>query len=394
MKLAWLALLAGCYQPAGEHSCAITCPCPAGLTCGNDGLCHDSTGGCGSAMPDAPVPDGTPDAPPVCVQGSQGSYFSGVCVENPGVLALNGPIDTSMPCMPVAAKLASYCVEYGTVVTMSNVTATGARPLLVIATDTLAITGTVDVSSDHFGRTGAAANTGPCGLAGDGTNAADGGGGGAGGSFGGIGGDGGAVNGGGGGGAAPRITTAPAQLVGGCRGGIGSTYAGSGSAAAGSSGGALYLMAQNQITLASGTLVVAMGAGGGGGTQGGGGGGGGGSGGMIVLDAMQINGCPPPAACLAVPIVAAHGGGGGGGGATALQGAPGNESTGLIAGAGGIGGVAGGAGSSDTASDGTAGTSSSPAGPGAGGGGGGGGDGFILTFAMSTSDITFSPAVK
>ena len=51
MRLAGLALLAGCYQPAGEKSCTILCPCPDGLTC-NNGVCVDSSGSCGSAMVD------------------------------------------------------------------------------------------------------------------------------------------------------------------------------------------------------------------------------------------------------------------------------------------------------------------------------------------------------
>jgi hypothetical protein len=392
MRLPWLALLAGCYKPAGEQACAIRCPCPDGLTCDN-GVCVDSSGGCGSAMGDAAAPDAPvlPDGQQICVQGQPGSYFRDVCLDNVQTLALSGVLDTSGACMPTTdSRLSTFCVEYGSIVSLTGVVATGMKPLVVIATDTIVIHGKLDVSSDHLGQIGAGAGTGIC-TAENGASETLGGGGGAGGSFGGKGGNGGDVNTAGGAVAGSVATAPPPTLMAGCLGGAGADYSGAGISGGGFSGGAVYLMAQNQIQLENGSSVLAVGAAGQGGNASGGGAGGGGSGGMIVFDTMQIVGCPPgPSGCLAIPIVVAHGGGGGGG-ASSVPGQPGKETTSISGASGGTGASMGGSSSSDTSVSGFSGAPVNPTMGGFGGAGGGGGDGFIRKFALSSSMVTFSP---
>jgi hypothetical protein len=268
----------------------------------------------------------------------------------------------------------------------------GARPLVIVATDTVTITGTLDLSAKRGNF-----NTGspPPGFSAAGctpftttaTNSANGGGGGAGGSLGSKGGDGGAGDNGTTGAGVAIDSTPPSVLHAGCMGGAGGTGDGQGTAtmitAGGWGGGAIYVLAQNKIVLSAGTVINASGAAGDAGSHRTGGGGGG-SGGMIVFIAPAFD-------IGTSTFVYANGGGGASGGTNQSDGKNGTDpgsnpsqpaagGTLAAAGAGGAGyalaidAVAGGLGPS-----------------GNGGGGGGGGAGLIIASQALTPNAVVSP---
>jgi hypothetical protein len=285
-----------------------------------------------------------------------------------------------------------WCVIAGTSVTVTDtVTATGRRPLVLLATGDVAIAGTVDASSHGAAMptTGPAAQTTCAGGIGSSTATADmGGGGGAGGSFatsGGAGGDGDTSTHGN-----PIMTMAtPATLQGGCAGGAGAQGGPemSGdpceptpSGAAGPGGGAVMLVAGGSLKIDG--HVAANGAGGGPGVTSRGGGSGGGAGGLIVLWAGT--------SLAGGGTLVASGGGGGGGGNHCANGAPGGDPAldAITPAPGGAGGAApnnGGDGAAITDPGGTGVTGGSK-----GGGGGGGGVGFVLVHASTPFDGSVS----
>jgi hypothetical protein len=180
-----------------------------------------------------------------------------------------------------------YCVIASSSITLASgktLIAHGSKPLVLLATSTFDLEGTIDVSSKRGGTPGAGAlascpNTTP----------AAGNSGGFGGSFGGKGGDGGTIAGtpdGTNGIAAPALPTLPTDLRGGCPGGNGSSTTAGIAPAGGSGGGAVLIIAVDKIQM-NGT-INASGSGGKGGPNMKSGGGGGGSGGMIVLDSPMI----------------------------------------------------------------------------------------------------------
>lgn len=264
----------------------------------------------------------------------------------------------------------------------------GTRPLIVIATDSMSVsTPNFDITS----RTNPTPSDGPNANPTDcmpmafqnGTSGGNGGaGGGAGGAFGTKGGSGG--SGGAGlyaGGTAANPPLAFDKLRGGCRGGSGGD-GNAGVAAGGSGGGAIYLIARNELAI-TGT-INASGAGGFGAANRGGGGGGG-SGGMIVLHAGSLTIGP------AARLIANGGGGGGGAG----NGSGGNDGAdALTAETAALGGPAtsanatsGGNGAFKTTA------ATSPGGAAHGGGGGGGGAGVIRVLSgQSIPALNTSPA--
>ena len=279
--------------------------------------------------------------------------------------------DTSTLCGAYSGAPAGLCViaaENLTVVATIEVMATGSRPLVLLATNTLAIEGAVDAASRRGGLAGPGADPNTCGMTQAPTNK-DGG---PGGSFGG--------RGGAGGGAVPAalvVASPVTELRGGCRGREG---AGGMQGVGGRGGGAVYLMAGQ--TLAITGVVNASGAGGTGAIDTAGGGGGG-SGGMIVLDAPSI---------VVSGVVFANGGGGGEGAGNSNAGLPGDDpSTPLMRADGGSGGAGagdGGDGSAGNALDGLSGGLSGSS----EGGGGGGGAGVIRVFPAQSLGGTISPA--
>lgn len=392
------ATAATCYRPAGDQPCSIACdqqnPCPGAMSC-ISGRCH-AVGDVACAPVDSP--NATTDVP----SGSSGSacYGSGdvqICFTSPPTGNITSAdaraIDTTTGngCVittGLRAGPSSVCVLAGSAVDLASgitIEATGTRPLVIVADDTITIGGTVTVASTAAGTIGAGADSCTSGAGQEG----QGGGGGAGGSHGSLGGVGGAGTAGRGGDVGlPALT----GVRGGCSGGAGGADgAGAGAGAPGAGGGAVYLLARNQVTVDG--FVNASGAGGGaaGAMTAGAGGGGGGAGGYIGIDAPQI---------VIGGLVLAVGGGGGGGGAhgeTSFA-QPGAETNTCSAASGGNGAIAsntiagnGGPGSVDTTKNGTDGGSTIGGSLPNGGGGGGGGVGVVRVFGALSGSTCPAP---
>lgn len=322
----------------------------------------------GDSAGDADHIDGTLDTLSPSCHGS-GNFM--VCLDQPpsGSKDLSGPIDTSVGSPECAGLVApgrtDVCVVAGQALNVQSgnvVSGSGARPLVLVATDTIRLfpDAVLEVSSRRGGPTGAAANSSLCATDGvaPGTR-----GGGYGGSFGARGGNGGGGANGGAGGTSPS-TSDSTTLRGGCAGGSGA----SGGSGGGDGGGAVQLVAAT-IQLDAGSLINASGAGAFGAASTSKGAGGGGSGGMVVLEATTVIGAG---------VILSRGGGGGEGsdGSAGADGAdpdPLALSTAASGGSGSSnGGGNGGNGSQASAGgDGLDGTFTS-GNPGGGGGGGGG----------------------
>jgi hypothetical protein len=343
--------------------------------------------GCDHANKVVVLPDTPVDSDPHCFAGQPNDLLGSACVPSPIERGLGTmTIDTSMG-SPIceADYKAAYCMISGTTITLpagTKIIASGSRPLLLVAYDSIDLQGTIDVSSRRTPTefVGASADDSRCTPA-AGSEAAVGGTGGAGGSFQYFGGPGGAA--GATASAQPTPAPTPVALHGGCDGAPGGGFAAATGGATGHSGGAVYLIAQHSITLGDAAQLLANGEGGGKGAAGAGGGGGG-SGGMIVLDAPTIT-------LGTGALVLAEGGGGGGGGdagdsasdggeCLATPGASGGAAT-APAGAGGTGGAASaGAAGHDNATTSTGGA-----------GGGGGASGVVLMFGQMMGTATISP---
>ncbi|MDB4964028.1 MAG: hypothetical protein JWP01_4027 [Myxococcales bacterium] len=368
MRGAWLVIV-------GTSGCGFTTPVGTGIDAGDvaDGMTD-------APEVDAPLADAFSfDVNPTLCYGGPGAFQLCLPAAPTAPLTLSGTIDTSVCANGIVVSPSvtapDVCVIAGATVTVPGmVRVIGMRPLAVVASGTMTIAGTIDVSSVRGGQRGAGANH-PCAMASAPGTAGNGdGGGGSGGSFqtrGGLGG------GGGGGGVGGSIPPAPATspfVRGGCRGrGGGGSGGGSGD-----SGGAVYLVAAGALDL-SGT-INASGAGGAGSTGPRGGGGGGGSGGMIALYGAPLTVRPTAS------VFANGGGGGGGGGPNFIGGNGGQSSASNVAGPAGTGDGTGGLGSLMLGNGGGGSQG------GKGGGGGGGGAGVIENLTGGAiSSGTFSP---
>jgi hypothetical protein len=402
-------LLSACYAPSviggapcdpSQNSCPTGQACVAangGNFCSTEGatLVDAGGGGTGDGSDSGTVKD------PNCF-GS--GLLGSVCLQRaptaPVSLAtttINTASVGAGNCSEIRAQTGgpSLCIVAGTTIQIAagaTVRALGANPLVLIASQSITITGGLDVSSRAGDVGGAGARTAAeCAATGiDGVlgkllnNNFYGGGGAAGGGAGGAGGNGGRGNIGHGN---PVATVAPARvLVGGCPGGRGGDgIGGGGGGTGGNGGGAIYLIAGDSIAIAG--KINASGAGGGAGTAGvdsSGGGGGGGAGGMIGLEALRLT--------VAGSLYANGGGGGGGGGGSPTdRGQPGTDPTTATAvapgGSGGNGGGGNGGNGSVAAQPGTAGQASTNFNE-TGGGGGGGGGGAIRVFGVPASQVT------
>lgn len=373
----------GAFECSADTQCGGAGKCTDGFCSFPDSLCDSGFryGELSGPLSGQCVGDRTDDAgvdtvyiPDELFSSCYGTGLVTACFDFPpvGDVAIGADVntDTSTQC-DTDARNAAWCVIAGESVTVpGTVHVTGSKPLVIVATQTISIGGTLDASSKRVGgQVGAAANPAACAaIAPPGTS-----GGGAGGSFGADGGDGGdgpTANTGGTPGAA---TPSPTALRGGCRGQDGNgTTKGSG----GNGGGAVYLIAETSITIDG--ILTASGAGATNGTTNSSGGGGGGSGGFIGLDA-------PAVSCNGILI--ANGGGGGEGSGSATAGNPGQDATTVTAAQGGSLGSTnggdggdGGAGGSTGGQDGSNGSTS--------GGGGGGGVGIVRLYRASALDGT------
>ena len=297
---------------------------------------------------------------------------------------------SSSLCAHVVSGGDNYCVIAATTITLGGaLAATGSKPLVLLATQSIMTTASIDVAS-HRGTAetiGAGADPSDCSPGTAPFNS----GGGAGGSFTGSGGPGatGAIVGTSTGGIPGNAVTEVTALRGGCPGQDGD---GPNKGVRGHGGGGVFLIAGTSITI--GGAIIAAGEGGAGGAGNITGGGGGGSGGMIGFDAPTIN---------VNSLLLASGGGGGEGSREGSLNAPGDNgddpttqnpaqggSSDLFAGDGGSGSTpTTGAGGSGMA--GSVGNGGSARG---GGGGGGGGAGLITAPQAATASFTdASPTV-
>jgi hypothetical protein len=289
-----------------------------------------------------------------------------------------------------ASELAILRVRKLAILAGVTVTATGTRPLVILA-ETIMIDGVLDAGA-HRGTPGAGGAPPQMGIgrgddgSRDGSYNDGGGGGGGFGQPGAKGGDAGDASGGDGG--LANGDQALSQLLGGSGGG-GASTGGCDFTSPGAGGGALQLYARDSVSV--GTMGV-INAGGGGGSGGKScslqylAGTGGGSGGAIFVQAPTITNAG---------TIAANGGGGGGG-ASASDGGPGQDGTATTARA--TGGTSGGdsygaIGGRGAARVGDASVGENgPSSLGNGGGGGGGGGRIVFAYQLTLTEGTTSPA--
>lgn len=385
-------MLAACFapQPQPGAPCADG-QCPSGLVCvAATETCERSavdappvTTDASRSPVDASDPPDPPDAPPglACF----GAGLVSICPSSPA----NTPVvlgtmqidtDTSPLCVSYSGTSpGAFCVIAGSSVSVPEaITAVGSRPLVLLATGSMTIDGTIDAASHRGQPAGAGGNAMTCVA----EAAATGLQGGPGGSSGTRGGTGGRSTGGGPGPAASAANTVT-TLQGGCAGGDG---AGTQPGIRGSGGGAVYLIAGTAITI-NGT-INASGAGGGPATEIAGGGGGG-AGGLIGLDA-------PSVVVGAAAQLFANGGGGGEGGTQNKDGNAGEDppTPTAVANGGANASPKGGDGGDGAAGmlDARSGQSGGACDKGpVGGGGGGGGAGVILVFPAQALGGSVSP---
>ena len=414
-----VALASGCYSSSGAFTCKSSSDCTGGPvgTCQPNGSCSflDTTcpgsmqrygalsgqaGQCvdGQAPPpiDASIDAEMIDAPPDA-QACFGTAPFTICLQsaptNPVVLETSEPLDTSNSpmCVPTVSGGNNYCVIAATTIAINvKLRATGAKPLVLLASDTITAMAPIDVGS-HRGvapavpELGAGADSTACtaGIA-PGTGGGNGGGG-AGGSFVGLGGAGGLGGNAGAGGVPGANTTTVTELRGGCPGQDG--QGGNDKGLRGHGGGAVLLIAGNKIDVRTG--INAAGEGGAGGIGNASGAGGGGAGGMIALDAPMIT-------CAGLILATGGGGGEGSDSAAVSTGASGADPASTTAAAGGtnntVRGGDGGSGSvAATAPGGTGGGGDNTGASRGGGGGGGGSAGLIKAPATATLGNQVAP---
>ena len=376
-----LVFVAGCYRPATEPPCTVTCDlagaaaCPGDQVCHSDGLCHAASGGC-PVQGDASVVDSSIDGlvgPPYCFGKATGSGLFRYCAPalSDVQLSLASFIrtDTGGDCTSFATQASNevpgVCVIYARTINVpsAGVRVEGPRPLVLVAIESIEVEGVLDVASHVTSMPGAGANPAGCEpLAAAKSSTGGGKGGGAGGTAQGAGGAGGSA-GTDGEGAQPKVAVAPGVVRGGCSGDIGVAP---NPCTPGRGGGAVYLIAGSSITINNGGKIDASGSG----ASGGGSSGcGGGAGGMIGFDAPQI---------VSNGILMAVGGGGSSGNNAGVQGGS-DPSSPALGGSGGgnNAGGAGGPGAGGTTLTGFAGASVSQL---LNGGGGGGGAGWIVVY--------------
>lgn len=273
--------------------------------------------------------------------------------------------NTSFLCEPRTSHNNLCVVAATTIAVNAPLRATGSRPLVLIATETIFLDSLLDVGSHRGDQAEAGAGADPTVCFDAGAVPPGSGGGGAGGSFGSLGGAGGDGQGAGG---QPGLLAGAAELRGGCPGQPGQGASGGGHE--GHGGGAVLLIAGTEISAGGG--INAAGESGDGATTTMAGGGGGGAGGMIAFDAPRVD---------IGNLVLATGGGGGEGSGESDMGNRGADPSSVVSAAGGSRGTPEGG-------DGGDGAASLPArggSPGvvlgaarAGGGGGGGGNGIVI----------------
>lgn len=330
--LAAVALLCGCSPyGGGEFACTTDSQCGVDGKC-SDGFCSFPDVSCDSGFRygelSGPLSntcvgaqsgvDGGMDVPDMTGDHCYGGGLVKPCFATAptGSVTLSNLIDTDTDnrCAATTNNIAACVIaaESITVNAQTFAAAGGMKPLVLVATQTISVSGALTVASSRmFNAVGAGADMPGCNTG----TAPAGNSGGAGGSFGGPGGAGAAV-----GGAAgmPGGTLTVTALRGGCSGQTGGDAAApAGPGARGRGGGAIYLIAEQSISVMAGGSINASGSGAGGAATGtSSGGGGGGSGGFIGLDSPSL---------MIAGSVFANGGGGGEASGAQSTGSPGGD---------------------------------------------------------------------
>lgn len=357
-----------CAVPSGscdaDGGCQYT-PLDAGMSCGDGGACN-TQGGCLPPFPFVPSNVAINDIP--TSSGGKVTFNCGTTTIDTGTSgapsisnACPGQPPLSFNTITQSGGIATVVLAFDDLeISGGNTLAfTGARPVIVVSMKDITVLGAISVGA---GAQSCAA--GGAGAKGTGFAYKSGGGGG---GFASSGGAGGSVSLGPSGGAGGTVNLGT-QLRGGCPGGVG----GGSAERASSGGGALQLVALQNITFSG--VISAPGAGGAGGGFGNGGNGGG-SGGDLLLEAQQVIASGGGLTC---------NGGGGGEAGSGNNGQSGQlTASPALGGTDNIGGGAGGAGA--------AGAIAAEAGEGsslvAGGGGGGGGAGRIRINVTNSCNI-------
>jgi hypothetical protein len=355
---------------------------------------HPGVDGCPGMMIDGGGGDADTDADTIDARlgYGEGEYAVALPMPAQGTLNFTGtPISTAAssttcnaPSSWTSGNQPDTCFVVATNINVSSlVRVTGPRPLVLLATNNLTITGTLDAAGHLGGATPGAGPGAPftncISPTGNLQSSSGGGDGGAGASFMSRGG-----NNGGGDGRSSSSTAAqadaanPLRLRAGC---TGQSASGTAPGAGGFAGGAVVLMAGNTIDITTGIVNAS---GGGGGAPGGkSGGGGGGTGGMIAIYAPTIM-------TGTGTRLAANGGGGASGGTGGQAGGETDPTTPSMAAQGGSSCSTGGDGNASAAAQ-TGGNGGSNC----GGGGGGGGGGYIwISMDPAMASGQFSPAPK
>ena len=160
-----IVLVAGCYSPAAASECTVSCDdvCPAGLTCGGDHMCKRP----GASDCTAPGGDGSTHCYGRYGKNAGNALFE-ACFDDPPTSLTLTSFDTNACTGPGFLIVPQpggpeVCVRYAqTIVVGSDVEVTGTRPLAVVATGTLDITGTLSVASHVSGSIGAGADYQMC----------------------------------------------------------------------------------------------------------------------------------------------------------------------------------------------------------------------------------------
>jgi hypothetical protein len=298
-----LIAIAGCYNPTSYRPCHTICVaddgCTPGFVCGSNGYCREPNAGNCSPTLDAPtgVDAISIDAPPgsICFGTGFIKNFCFLPSEIPTApLTLPSPFDTGgAGCSKVLPQVGlsppEICVMVGQSFTLpGTLRVVGKRPLAIITTMGITISGTLNASSDGLRGPGSPGAGVTCGVAAIGESAVSqtqGGGGGGGGALRTGGGGGGAGTGGLAGGMG-AVTREVLFVRGGCDGARGGAPQGGLGGMQGFGGGAVYLLTNDTLSISG--VINASGSGGGApGPRGGGGGGG--SGGFIGLDAKTFD---------------------------------------------------------------------------------------------------------
>jgi len=153
--------LAGCYRSGanGLAPCTVSCEpgdsCPGDLTC-IAGLCRNSDGTCEPTTGNSDAPPGSGDGSDACTPRTIGRTPGFIKLDDTCAALPPVTLDTAFNTNPGGALcdpgMTSVCLVQGSTITLTNaVRVVGSRPLVLFATDSILVTGTLDAASKSPG---------------------------------------------------------------------------------------------------------------------------------------------------------------------------------------------------------------------------------------------------